>query len=222
VVKDGAGFVDTMPIRPGGDQKAFTYRLPYSGDGLSFSTTLQQPVGRLQLLVPGGGIRASVTGLTSHGTQDIQGTVYQVFSGDNLPVNTTLQVDLDGLPANQLGDSPLVLGGIALAMLAGLGAAFYVVRRRTQPALYPDPSFAAAPLSRAPTGQFRPTKVAATNPALLDLEKQELLTALVNLDDWFEEGRISKKDYQRLRADKKDRLLALMDPANGRRTPTRV
>jgi hypothetical protein len=222
VVKDGAGFVDTMPIRPGGDQKAFTYQLPYGGSDLSFSTTLQQPVDRVQLLVPSGGIRATVTGLASHGTQNIQGTIYQVFSGESLPTNTTLRVDLEGLPSAPFGDSPLVVGGIALATLSGLGGAFYVLRRRTQLAPLPDPSFAAAPLKRRQSGQSRPVSTAAMNPALLDLEKQELLIAMANLDDWFEEGRISKRDYQRLRADKKDRLLALVGHTNGTRTPSRV
>ena len=218
VVKDGAGFVDTMAINPGESQKIYTYKLPYDGTSLSFGTKILQPTDRVQFLVPSTGITASVSGLSNHGSQAIQGVAYQVFSGENLSPETTLQVDLQGLPEGPLAGGPIALAGVAFATLAALGGGFYVVRRRSQPAEYQFAPASAAPAPRRGKSSAAP-RVTAANSALVELEKQELLTAMANLDDWFEQGRISRKDYDRLRSEKKERLLALGSQNGPRRRP---
>ncbi len=225
VVKQGAGFVDTMAISPGEIQKVFAYQLPYSGTTLAFTSTLQQDVGSVQLLVPSG-IRANISGLANHGTQNIQNTPYQVFSAENVPANTTLDVQLEGLPESTPA-SPIVMAGVAVGVLMALAAAFYVLRRRSHPA--PVPAYSYAALERAPKrGQHRGSAAiprdatVLADPTILELEKSDLLAAMANLDDWFEAGRISRKDYERLRSEKKQRLMALL-AQNGRKgTPARV
>ena len=225
VVKQGAGFVDTMAINPGQIEKVFSYELPYSGTTLSFTSILQQPTDTVQMLVPNG-VRASVSGLANHGTQNVQNTTYQVFSGQNVPANSNFDVQLEGLPQS-VPVNPIVMAGVAVAALAALAAAFYVLRKRSHPAPVPAYSYA-APGSSSKRGKQRgsagiPRGVAAGSPALLELEKSELLTAMANLDDWFEAGRISRQDYERMRADKKQRLMALMQQQTGRKgTPAKV
>lgn len=215
IVKDGEGFVDTMPIYPGEDQKIYSYRLPYGGTSLSFATTLQQDVEKLQFLVPNTGVRANISGLASHGTQNIQGASYMVFSGERLPANTTINVDLEGLPTRQFADNPAVLAGVAVAVLVALGAAFYLLRRRSESGSLPAPGYPASPdrgRPRTTVGRRGPSGSAA----LLELERRDLLAAMANLDDWFEAGRINRKDYERLRAEKKDRLIVISRQLAGR------
>lgn len=218
VVKDGDGFVDTMAIKPGSEQKIFSYRLPYSGNALSFSSTLQQKVGTVQVLVPNTGIRANIPGLANHGAQTIQGGSYQVFGADNPAANTTLQISLEGLPAaSPLGEGPALVIAISLAGLAAVGVAFYSLRRRSRPApAYP--AYAAAYAHAAP-GHRKAEKAGASrvNPALLELEKRDLLAAMVNLDDSFDAGQIGRRDYERLRSEKKQRLSQLMAMTGGHR-----
>ena len=215
IVKDGEGFVDTMPIYPGEDQKIYSYRLPYSGTSLSFATTLQQDVEKLQFLVPNTGVRARISGLASHGTQNIQGTSYMVFSGEKLPANTTINVELEGLPARQFADSPAMLAGVAVAVLVGLGMAFYLLRMRSQSAALAAPGCpGSSDRSRLRTTVAR--RGLPGSAALLELERRDLLAAMANLDDWFEAGRINRKDYERLRAEKKERLIVISRQLAGR------
>ncbi len=222
VVKQGAAVVDTMAITPGETQKVLLYKLPYSGSSLSFTSTLQQAVEKVQVLVPDTGIRASVAGLAAHGTQSIQGTSYLVFSGEKLPANTNLDVELEGLPVNQFSDSPLVLAGIALGTLGALGAAFYLLRRRSRPAPLPTYGYPAPALKNSKRGPVRDSPTLPATPTALALEQQDLMMSMANLDDWFEAGRIGRKEYERLRAEKKARLVALMRQSGDRRTPVKV
>ncbi|MHB0869383.1 MAG: carboxypeptidase-like regulatory domain-containing protein [Chloroflexota bacterium] len=217
IVKDGAGFVDTMALFPGETQKIFSYKLPYDGTNLSFATTLQQNVEKVQVLVPNG-VRAEISGLASHGTQSVQGTTYQLFSGEKLPADTTLSVDLQGLPQGGIPGGPLALIGVAIGVLAALAAAFLLLRRRAaEPA--PVPAYGLP----HPATSKRSRRAAATNPALLELEKRDLLAAMANLDDCYEAGQIGRGDYERLRAEKKEKLVHLMRQQTGSRgTPVRT
>lgn len=224
VVKDGAGFVDTMAITPGEVQKIYSYRLPYSGTALSFISTLQQNVDKVQVLVPNGSVRANVAGLANHGAQTLQGTDYQVFSADNLKANTNLDVTLEGLPvASPLGEVPLALIAIALGVLAALAVAFYVLRKRSQPGV-PQPANS-IPYNSPYAYYAAPKKerrAASNNPALLELERRDLLSAIANLDEAFEAGQIGRQDYERLRAEKKRRLMQLMQPNGGKKSTVRI
>lgn len=218
VVKDGAGFVDTMAINPGDAQKIYSYKLPYEGTTLSFATTLQQNVDKVQLLVPNG-VRADVSGLASHGTQSVQGTSYQLFSGEKLPANTTLNVNLQGLPQGGIPGGPLALVGVAVGVLAALAAAFYLLRKRSaEPARVPAYGYAPAPTSKRSSRAPLP----GGNPALLELERRDLLAAMANLDDWFEAGRIHRSEYERLRAEKKEKLVRLMRQLGAKGAPVRA
>ncbi len=217
IVKDGAGFVDTMALYPGETQKIFSYKIPYEGTSLSFATTLQQNVEKVQVLVPNG-VRAEISGLANHGTQSVQGTTYQLYSGDKLPVDTTLNVDLQGLPQGGIPGGPLALIGVAVGVLAALAAAFLLLRKRAaEPA--PVPAYS---LSHPATSR-RSRHAAPINPALLELEKRDLLAAMANLDDCYEAGQIGRGDYERLRAEKKERLVHLMrQQAGSRGAPVRT
>ncbi len=221
VVKDGAGFVDTMAIQPGQDQKTYTYKLPYEGTSLAFSSTLQQNVDKVQLLVPQG-VRADVSGLANHGSQVVQGTSYQLFSGDNLQAGTTFEVNLQGLPQGGIPGGAAALIGISFGILAALVAVFFLLRRRSEPAPLPAYSHSNVAPPTPKRGARAAVSAAALNPTMLELEKQDLLSAMANLDDWFEAGRINRKEYERLRAEKKERLVLLMRQSAGRRSPART
>ncbi len=224
IVKDGAGFVDTMAINPGEIQKIYSYRLPYSGTSLNFTSILQQDVEKVQFLVPGSNVRVDIPGLANHGTQTIQGTTYMVFSGDNLKANTDISARLDGLPvASPLGEGPLALIAVGLGSLGALGVAFYTLRKRSQPRI-PQPAYGIphnSPYAYCPVSKKEPRAAASpSGPALLELEKRDLLAAMANLDESFEAGEIGRKDYERLRAERKRRLMQLMQP-NGARKDAR-
>lgn len=211
VVQQGAGFVDTMAINPGEVQKIYSYALPYSGTTLSFTSVLQQDVDQVQVLVPDTGAKASISGLANHGSQTLQGVNYQVFSAQKMPANTNIDVKLENLPTSgPLGEGSLVLIAIGGAALTALAVAFYVLRKRSQPA--PRPAHAmphGAPYSYYPVSK-KERRAPAAGAALLELERRDVLSAMANLDDAFEAGQIGRKEYERLRAEKKRRLTQLM------------
>ena len=211
VVQQEAGFVDTMAINPGEVQKIYSYSLPYSGTTLAFTSTLQQDVDQVQVLVPDTGVKATIPGLANHGSQTLQGVNYQVYSAQKMPANTNISVSLEGLPAaSPLGEGPLALIAIGAAALAAIAVAFYMLRKQSQPA--PRPAYAmpyGSPSAYHPSSK-KERRAPTANAALLELDRRDLLAALANLDESFEAGQISRKDYERLRAEKKRRLVRLM------------
>jgi len=165
-----------------------------------------------------------VSNLPNKSSQEIQEEKYLLFSGDNLAAGTQLQFKLDHLPMAQAagdqgmqGSLPVIAGsGIIVAVLIASVVVMLLRRRRgSKQAVGPDVSADTA--GEEPDGSS-PRSARDLSAAemeaeeeILDAEKRELVAAIARLDDDFEAQKISAEEYGRLRAEKKRRLVQVVD-----------
>jgi hypothetical protein len=224
VFQDNGDLVDTWPLYPGDSQRIFRYVIPTSGGTASFVSKLTANTAKVNVLIPDEGVGITVSNLPNKSSQEIQEEKYLLFSGDNLAAGTQLQFKLDHLPMAQAagdqgmqGSLPVIAGsGIIVAVLIASVVVMLLRRRRgSKQAVGPDVSADTA--GEEPDGSS-PRSARDLSAAemeaeeeILDAEKRELVAAIARLDDDFEAQKISAEEYGRLRAEKKRRLVQVVD-----------
>jgi len=179
---------------PGTQQYAFvvTFDLPYAGNKVSLSQPFVLPPASVTVIVPAG-VKVAGAGLADQGTNDFQGSSFQIYSGGPLKAGTALALNVSGspqtapaasassgtFPALQLG-----LGLLGLLLVAG-GVIFYVRDRRKLKA----------------AGQ-----AGTLEPGDLDDETARLADAILALDDRFASGGIEPEAYRQQRLELKEKL----------------
>ena len=179
---------------PGTQQYAFvvTFDLPYAGNKVSLSQPFVLPPASVTVIVPAG-VKVAGAGLADQGTNDFQGSSFQIYSGGSLKAGTALALNVSGspqtapaasassgtFPALQLG-----LGLLGLLLVAG-GVIFYVRDRRKLKA----------------AGQ-----AGTLEPGDLDDETARLADAILALDDRFASGGIEPEAYRQQRLELKEKL----------------
>lgn len=185
VKPSASGFIDTMAVTPEVKDLGYSYMLAYSGDSMSLTKTIEYPVAYYSFLVEGTGYRISSPGLKEEPPVTFGDVQYLRLSGQNLKPGETFTVRLGELPQAGLQGS-LLWAGAGLAVVAGALAITYPLLRRRRLALA---------------------------PALAGDERQRLLLEIARLDDRYEAGAISEKEYRRRRAQAKAGLLGQGRPA---------
>ena len=177
------GFVDTMPVLPGGKEVVYSYRVDYNSGAYTFSRNMNYPTVNYDFLVQGEGTKVIGNQLTTEEPLDIEGAWFNHLSGTNFAPGDTLEVQLSGLP--QTSNQGAILWVVLILVVLGTGFGFvYLMRkRRLQPVSSEDS---------------------------LDQKRQRLLIELAHLDDNFEAGKIPEKSYRRLRSVRKAQLVELM------------
>ena len=192
------GFGDTLPIPPGGGhQVIFVYNLPYSGEQ---KLALIPPLKVLQevVMLPADGVSLESQQLQDAGTramqtgQGEQGSVnLHLYAGGELAAGTPLEMKVTGAPSAQAGAqstgqaTPATEWAIGLAIfgltLIGVGLYFYFQqpsrRRAARPAV---------------------TAEVEDKP---DETREELLDAIVALDDSYKDGKLPQDVYAARRAE---------------------
>ncbi len=177
------GFVDTMPVLPGGKEIVYSYRVDYNSGAYTFSQNVSYPIVNYNLLVQGEGSRVASDQLTTEGTLDIEGVLFNHLSGTDLAVGNILTTRLSGLPETNNQNTAKWVGLVLLILIAGFSFGYLLRKRRLQPISSED---------------------------TLEQKKQSLLVKLAKLDDEFEGGQISDADYRRQRAATKAQLVKLL------------
>lgn len=97
----GDGIAILQPVPPGRHELALSYIIPLSGSMLDLSKQLDYPVGSFGLYLPDTGLQASSPQLTLEAEAPIEmgGIPFRVYSGQNLPAGTQLDVRVSGLPS---------------------------------------------------------------------------------------------------------------------------
>lgn len=188
VVTMGSGFVDTMDVKPGVREINFSYTLHPGSNEFTYMRPLDYPSGGVNLFVKGDA-RAESPTLPTQGVAEIQGQRYLRLSGKDLAPGTSLAVVFRDLPLQSNLIRYIVFAGVALFLAAGMAYAF--VWRRSRPRL------AAPASSETPKARY-----------------DELIEAIVRLDDAFEAGKLTPEEYQRLRAERKSELLKIAKGIN--------
>jgi hypothetical protein len=202
--RDGA-LTYTAPFVPGMDQIVVNYTVPFTPPTYQLALKLPSDVGKLRILLSDTGAKISSAQLgaaTMFPTQG--GQTFLMTSADNLKAGTELKATFENVTGNPSApvapgtkpttqptatasdNTPLILGvalgGVGLIVLGLVG--FF----------------------------FRKRQVAQLEEQLDEERRVELLQELADLDDEYEEKKISEEDYKRVRAALKAELRELMNP----------
>lgn len=183
------GFADTASIPPGSGthQVLFAYDLPYDGK-IDVSLTPPLPVTAAVIIGPGTGVRLASDQLADAGVKDMQGVSVHLYTAQALPAGTPLKIRLSGNPgdANSLDSSTttgLIIGGVSLAVSVAL-MGYYLFSKRK----------ALIGAEEEAEEEDRPESA------------EDLVDAIVALDDLYQSGALPKEAYDERRAELKEKL----------------
>ncbi|GAB4492828.1 MAG: hypothetical protein OHK0031_15880 [Anaerolineales bacterium] len=194
------GFADTMSVTPGSQQYqlAFAFDLPYtkgnfiSGPAVEFKQKFNMPISMFSVLAQPG-IKVEGENLADSGVQDMGGTQFQVYQSTGFAAGKTLALKISGAPQTTAAAAPaagadntrnILIGVAALGLvLIGLGGYLFWRDRRAQgeSAADEEDEFAS---------------------------EDEILDAIIALEDQFKAGNISEDAYRARRAELKALLKA--------------
>lgn len=198
--KTEEGFGDTASIPPGSGvyQVMVFYDLPYPRSRLQFNQELPLPVGSAVIMTPVGTVQVKGEQIQDLGVRQIQDGSIQVFIRENITAGEEFAFTLTGKPeqggaVDQSGRSPgqtslWIGGGVLGIVLVAVG--IWLFRR-----------------FRSDRG----TKVEVDLPAT----RQQLLDAIIDLDDRFQAGQIGQEEHRERRAALKKQLAALLEKEQG-------
>lgn len=187
-----AGFGDTYPVFPGEGtlEEVFVFELPYK-NGATFSLTAPLPVKSANVMLPLAGVSLASPQLADGGLREIQeGTTVQVYTASDLKAGSKLEITLSGAPnsSGSLAPTP------AAAVSSSSGAAKDIL-----------PAAAVLLLVLAGCGVwvYRGTRAPVARPAG---DADQLLDAIVALDEKYENGGLPEPEYRARREELKELL----------------
>jgi hypothetical protein len=185
---------------PGADKEYViitSFTLPYTGS-LNYSQPFNPPVSSATVIVPEG-VKVKSNQLTDGGTQASTGsttTTFHLYQAGSLASGSTLTMTISGKPGDKAGFNPdqrtlLLIGVVFLGLiLVGLGIFLFVRDRRLQK-----------------LAEFE--GVEKHNDDALGEDRENIMDAIIALDDQFKAGDISKEAYEKRRDELKARLINL-------------
>ena len=186
------GFGDTEPIPAGsGFQVLFAYELPYTNK-LKLDLKIALPVQAAVVMVPEG-LKLKNDMLVSSGSTAMQGMNIEVFTAANLAGGSTLTLNLSGRPGTSTTSETdnnwvaVLIGGVVLLAALG-GAGWFILRQRKAPVTV-DPY----------------------QENLSNEKPEDVMDAIIALDDLYQAGKLPKEAYEQRRAELKARLAALKE-----------
>ncbi len=198
VIQTAVGWADTFPLNPGpgGLNLIVSYDLPYN-DGATLSRPIHYQVTNANVIMQDAGVTASGEGFEDLGVQDMGGNRFATYNRAGVAPGSTLELTLDGRPqvtspsgsTVQAGNNnlDLIIGGISLLVVAGL--AVFTVR----------------------TWRGRAEEDDEEEYDDVDDEREQLLQAIVALDESYEKGQIAESAYTARRAELKAALAEIWE-----------
>jgi LPXTG-motif cell wall-anchored protein len=190
-VETSGGFGDTTPIRPGISQHqvVFSYDLPYKRK-LQFAQSLQLPVSAVVMLIPEDGLRVKSEQLADMGVRDVQGVNYRMYSSGQLEAGSDLAMTISGRPGGgslipTTGSSTSLLIGLLAFGVALVGVGIWLYRRYQSG----EKDQADADVSEGALEETSPS------------DPEELLDAILALDDQYQAGDLPEGAYRQRRAE---------------------
>jgi hypothetical protein len=191
--EDGFGDTVSIPPGPGVYQVLVYYRLPFRGSKLDYSQTMNYPVSAVVAMTPAGLLKIKGNFFQDLGMQSLPNGDVQVYSGDEIAKGDNLEFRITGIKASavekpftdilDLNPYFIVVGILGFGLvLAGI-----VLLIRNQ----------------------KPGSV-DKEAVIRDDEKNQILDSIIALEDLYNEGEISKDDFQRKRQELKDKLKDLV------------
>lgn len=181
------GFSDLQPIQPNAQsQVLFSYDMAYDRK-LKLDLALPFDVNAAVVMLPPGGVKLQSDQLMASGSRDVQGMTFQLFTGAGLKGGSNLTINLSGAAAAQTGTTGNNLPGLMIGLgafgLVLVGAGYWFLRERNK----------AAPED-------------ADEDSVAVETEDDLLDAILALDDLHQAGKIPDEAYRERRAELKARL----------------
>jgi hypothetical protein len=183
---------------PGADKQygfIASFTMPYA-KSLKYEETFSLPVSSLTVLFPVG-MRLRSDQLIDAGTQDIEGQQYQMYQTNNLASGSSLSLTLSGKPGDSTGftldrQTKIIIGiGVVGLVLIGVGIYLYFHDR----------------------ARFKKENEVIQDQIEADAlgeDHDNIIDAIVALDDQYTAGEISKDAYTMRRNELKDRLRGIL------------
>ena len=193
VLQVDRGFAVTTSVPPGQHGIAFTYTVPYQGDRLDFSRRFSLGAQAFRILIPVDLGSATSSALSSGSNARIGDTDFRVLQAEDVPLGGTVDILLENLPQpsllstaiSSLGQSTAIWV-VPITLVLGLAGLLVIgiVRRSRVPA------------------------VAANSAANKGVStKDELIGAIVELDNRLERNEVTEQEHKLQRQILKARLL---------------
>ena len=192
VLQVDRGFAVTTSVPPGQHGMAFTYTVPYQGDRLDFSRRFSLGAQAFRLLIPVNLGSATSSALSSGSNVQIGDTDFRVLQAEDVPLGGTVDIQLDNLPqpsllstaVNSLGQSTAIWV-VPITLVLGLAGLLVIgiIRRSGVPS------------------------VAANSAVKGASTKDELIGAIVELDNRLERNEVTEQEHKLQRQILKARLL---------------
>ncbi|GAB4580244.1 MAG: hypothetical protein Fur0022_29830 [Anaerolineales bacterium] len=196
-IETPTGFADMRAVLPGEGrhQVLFSYDMPYENQ-VEISQVIELPVQSLVVLSPAIGVSVTGEGLVSSGVQDVEGTPYEVFTGEGFSAGGELSLSLSGRPDLGSGASvitPSSTSSLALGLgalgVSLLGVGVWLFRRS----------------NRATETEEDMEEVEDEMPEN-GMNADSLMDAIIALDDRYKAGDLPEEAYLRRRAVLKEQL----------------
>jgi mono/diheme cytochrome c family protein len=196
-IQTAGGFGDTLPASPGSQkyQLVFAFDLPYSTN-FDFIEPLSLDVSAITFLVSEG-VKANAPGIIDGGLKDMGngGGKYQLYTVGAYKTGQSLKINVSGAPnqtVSAANSGPVTgtdstrnvligVGAFGLALIVAGGWLFWRDRKR------------------APDKEILPEP----EP---DINSDEIINAIIALDDQHNAGNIADEPYQQRRAELKEKL----------------
>lgn len=221
------GFVDKPGVPAGGGQQlAFRYDLPISGDAYTLRFRTSLPTDLVYILTDPTSMTMPSSLNTSFGdggSLDMEGRILRQYvlagvkAGDAVQVNLQFSPDQEALAQAQLPPAAETAAGPAPAnntatviVLAATGVlvllALLLIWRRFSTRLSPSPAASAVP---SPEELSAATRLPVDEASLLR-RKTELVNEIARLDQRFAAGEMDEAEHARLRQDYKQELVSVL------------
>jgi cytochrome c553 len=188
------GFGDTFPVTPSDQQYqlVFAFDLPYSTD-FDFIEPLSLNVSAITFLVSEG-VKANAPSIIDGGLKDMGngGGKYQLYTLGAYKTGQSLKVHVSGAPSPAASAPPVTGTDSTRNMIIGVGAFGLVLILAAGWLFWRD-------RKRAPVEQLLP------EPAQ-DINADEVIDAIIALDDQRKAGNIADEAYKQRRAELKEKL----------------
>ena len=184
-------------------QVVFSYQVPYPEKKLELTVPIGMDANAVIVMAPSGGFKVNSEILVAGGTQEFNGVPYNMFNGSNLQAGTPLEMTLSGRPRTETNffaptddnsNTSLVIGLAGFgAMLIGTG--IYLWRRNAGDDDLLDDEF----------DEIYEDEIDSEPETT-----EDLMDAIIALDDQFKAGDLPERAYQERRAELKEKLLELL------------
>lgn len=195
-VRDEKKITYTEPVLPGKMQLVFGYRLATSQDSFEWTKTFDYDTSSIDVLFLDTGIKVKSDKLQTGEPVRLDEKNYLRLTGGNIKKGEEAKISISfpKQPTSQ-GPARFIIIGIVVVLIAA-SLTYSLMRRRKAVVV-------------THVQEAGKENNISTQSKVLESERKGLIMEIANLDDQVSEKKISQQEYQRIRDEKKERLIEI-------------